>query len=192
MKDIKAILEDHASALDAEATAKILREVQDNYRTVAEVEKKAQRISELEAMQGELAKQVESLEGAGQEVQALKEQVGEYQAKEKERLAQAQKATERASFEKAFDAALDGREFANDLVRESVFSRAMELCGSDSAVGVREAIESATKDVPGVWHNPQKDPAKMPDPLSMTSRKESGDEDAALRKMASSLFGRHD
>lgn len=189
MKDIKAILEDHAPSLDDDARAAILRDVQDNYRTVAEVEKKAQRIADLEARQAELSEQVGALEGAGDEVQALKDRVAEYERAEKERLEEADRATKRTAFERAFDDAVGDREFANDLVRKSVLESAMKACGESSAVGVREAIEAATKDVPNVWKNPQHDPAKMPDPNSISTRKKATDEDSAMGALASQLFG---
>lgn len=188
MKDIKAILEEHGQSLDSEAAGAILRDVQENYRTVAEVEKKAARISELEARQKELTEQVGALEGQGDEVQALKKRVADYEQAEKERVAEAREATRRAEFERAFEGAVGSREFANDLVRDSVMARAMDACSKDSTLGVKEAVEAATKDVPGVWRNPQKDPAKMPDPKDVSSRKGNTEEDAK-RDLARSLFG---
>lgn len=162
MQDIKAILKEHAPDLSDEAKAAVEKAVLENYRTVNETNAKAERVKQLEAENAELTEKVESIEADSKELDELKETVAQFKEKEEQRKAEAEEAEKRETFKAAFDNALGERKFSNDLMRDTVFDKAYKLCGEDSAVGVSDAIESVTKDVDGVWSNPQQDAKKMP------------------------------
>lgn len=184
VKDIRAILAEHD--LD-EATAKAIEKaVGENYRTIAEVQQKADRIKELEKTNGELSDQVKALEGDGEQLQQLRDKVAEYEQAEADRKAKADEDAKRDSFQALFDAALDGREFANDLMRDTVFEKAYQQCQS-VGTGAREAIEAVTRDVDGVWRNPQQDPKRMPGANDISTKKPDGE--VAKRAFAAQLFG---
>lgn len=185
MKDIKAILAEHD--LD-DATAKAIEKaVGENYRTIAEAQQKADRIRELEKANGDLSEQVKALEGDGEQLQTLRDKVAEYEQAEADRKAKAEEAERRDSFRALFDAALDGREFANDLMRDTVFEKAYQQCQS-VGTGAKDAIEVVTRDVDGVWRNPQQDPKKMPGANDISSKRPDGD--AEMKAFAAKLFGR--
>lgn len=184
VKDIRAILAEHE--LD-EATAKAIEKaVGENYRTIAEVQQKADRIKELEKANGELADQVKALEGDGEQLQQLRDKVAEYEKAEADRKAKADEDAKRDNFRALFDAALDGREFANELMRETVFEKAYAEC-QNVGKGAAEAIEAVTKDVDGVWVNPQRDPKRMPSAGDISNKKPDGED--AKRAFAAQLFG---
>lgn len=184
MKDIKAILAEHE--IDGDAAKAIAHAVGENYRTRAETEAKAERIKELERQNGELADQVKALEGDGEQLEKLRKQVADYEQAEAERKAKAEEDARRDSFRALFDAAIGDREFANDLMRDTVFERAYKECQS-LGTGAKDAIEAVTKDVDGVWLNPQRDPKRMPGASDVSSKRPDGE--AAKRAFAAQLFG---
>lgn len=162
MQDITAILEEHAADLPEETRKAIASAVIKNYRTIAEVTKKDERIKELETDKNTLEKQVTELEATGEEVDELKATVEQYKAKERQRKAEAAKAEAREAFRAQFDAAVGDKKFANDLMRETVLDKVYALCGETSGLGASDALAQVTKDVDGVWQNPQTDPHRMP------------------------------
>ena len=160
VKDIKAILD--AFELTDEQRETIIREVTENYRTIAEVDRKAQRITELEEQNKALTEQVGNLEGEGEELEKLQAKVREFtEAEERRKSDEAEKA-KRDTFKIVFDAALDGKEFANEIVRDSVFEKAFARCNEQTGMDAKAAISEFTKDVDGIWRNPQQDAKKMP------------------------------
>lgn len=184
MKDIKAILAEHD--LD-DATAKAIEKaVGENYRTIAEAQQKADRIKELERANGDLADQVKALEGDGEQLQTLRDKVSEYEKAEADRKAAQEEAERRDSFRALFDVALGDREFANDLMRDTVFEKAYQQCQS-VGTGAKDAIEAVTRDVDGVWRNPQQDPKRMPGANDISTKKPDGE--VAKRAFAAQLFG---
>lgn len=188
MQDIKGILKENAPELPEEAAKAIIEAVGENYRTIKEAEQKAQRITALEAELAERDEAIKQMEGAGAEVEALRAKVTEFEAAEAKRTADEAEAQKRRAFEQSFDAALDGREFANGMLRETVLDRAYKLCADSEGLGVKDAIDSLTKDQSGVWVNPQADPKKMPGSSDMTNSHESN-ADQSKRAFAARLFG---
>ena len=185
MKDIKAILADHE--IPDEAAAAIAAEVRANYKTVAEWTKKVDRISDLERQNAELADAASKVEGTTAEVSALKEQVEAMKRAEADRVAAEAEQAKRDEFRKAFDEALGGREFANSIIRDSVFDTAYASCTANAATNAKDAIEAAVRDVENVWKNPQRDPHKMPtDDLLKTGRKSA---EQQRKSFADALFG---
>lgn len=185
MKDIKAILS--AFELSDDDREAIIKEVGENYRSIVEVDKKANRIKELEEQNAALTEQVGNLEGDGEEVEKLREQVKTFEAAEAQRKAEAEEAAKRDQFRAVFDAAVGEREFSNDIIRDSIFDKAYARCTETTGLDAKQVIEEMTKDAEGVWKNPQQDVRKMPDPAAISNKKPS--DDAVKKSFAAQLFG---
>lgn len=160
MKGINEILQGYN--LTDEQISTISKEVVENYRSIVEIEKKDQRIKELTEQVDDLGAKVSEASEAGAKVDELQALIDEYKAKDEQRRVEAEEAARRNSFQEVFDAAVGDREFANDLMRETVFEKVYNACKNDAGVGAKDALNSVTKDVAGVWVNPQHDPRKMP------------------------------
>ena len=187
MKDIKAILE--GFTLTDEDRESIIREVGENYRSIVEMTKKAQRIEELEQQNRALTEQVGKLEGDSEEVASLRKQIDDFQRAEEKRKSDELEAAKRDSFRALFDSAIDGKEFANDMIRESIFEKAYQECASETGYDVGKAIEKLTKDTDGIWKNPQRDVSKMPSQNDISSNKDH-EAESDVRKIASFMFGK--
>lgn len=186
MQGIKAILKEHAPDLNDETLEATASALLKKYRSKEELDAKAERVKQLEAENAELTEKVDSIEADSKELDELKETVAQFKEKEEQRKAEAEEAAKRETFKTAFDTALGERKFSNDLMRETVFDKAYKLCGEDSAVGVSDAIESVTKDVDGVWSNPQQDAKKMPGTNGI--ERKTTDPDADKKSFANGLF----
>lgn len=160
MKDIRSILNDYE--IPEEVREAIAKEVRANYKTIADWQKKADRIAELEEANASLTEKVTALKDGSEEADALRKQVADYQAAEAKRAADAAEADRRESFRKSFEEALGERKFANGIVEKAVFDAAYADCTANAGRSAKDAIDAATKDAEGVWVNPQRDPAKMP------------------------------
>lgn len=160
MKDIKAILSEYE--FDEGVSEAIIKAVNENYKTVEEMEKKNKRIEELTAQNQTLTEQVGNLEGNGEELEKLRNQVQEFNEAEEKRQAAEAESAKREAFRATFDAAVGERKFANDLMRNSVFESVYKTCNEDAGAGAKDALEALTKDMPGVWENPQTAPHNMP------------------------------
>ena len=187
MKDIKAILE--GITLTDEERESIIREVGENYRSIVEVTKKAQRIEELETQNKALTDQVSNLEGDGEELEKLRQQISDFEAAEEKRKADETEAEKREQFRTAFDKAVGDRTFTNDVVREAIFEKAYKECGDDVATGAKDAIEKLTKDTEGIWTNPQRDVNKMPSQNDLSGNKDHEVKDAK-KTIADFMFGK--
>lgn len=185
MKDIKAILSEHE--LDSSVSEAIIKAVNENYRTIDEMEKKAKRIDDLTAQNKALTEQVGELQGDGEEVEKLRKQVADFQEAEEQRKATEAENEKREAFRVTFDAAVGERKFANDLVRNSVFESVYSTCSEDAGAGAKDTLEALTKDMPGVWENPQNAPHNMPNAADLSTQ--SSGTDATKRSFARSLFG---
>lgn len=182
--DIKEILEGYG--LTDEQVSTISAKVVENYRSIAEVTKKDKRIEELTDQVDDLNQKIEEAAESGQKVDELQAVVDEFRAKEEERKQAAEEQARRDSFTAVFDSAIGDREFANDLMRETVFEKAYSMCQGDAGIGAKDAIESVTKDVEGVWVNPQHDPKRMPG-ADLTGNQQT--KATSKRAFANLLFG---
>lgn len=168
MRNIEQILSGIEGITDEQAKA-IKEGVAENYRSKAEVDSKAKRISDLEGEIETYKESIAKLEGGNDEVEALRKQVADYEAAESKRKEEEDEAKRASDFSKAFDDAVAARKegtgtaFANGFVRESIMAKVRAKCEGDVTTSIGDAIEAVTKDVDGVWANPHKpDPAKMP------------------------------
>lgn len=187
MKDIKAILA--GFNLTDEERETIIREVGENYRSVVEMTKKAQRIEELEGQNKALTEQVSNLEGEGEELEKLREQVNQFAEAEERRRANEEEASKRETFKARFNAAVGDREFTNDLIRDSIFEKTYAKCSGTIGYDPKEAIEELTKNTDGIWKNPQQDPNKMPSQNDLANNQdhEAKNDRAAIKSF---MFGK--
>lgn len=175
MKNVIDILREQGIEMDEDKAKTVEKAVLESYRTIEELNGKTAkleaanaRIAELEAQTGELGEQLKALDaekGANAEtVSALQAKVAEYEQAEADRKAKQEADEREAKFREAFDAAVGDRRFANDLVREAVFQRSIKAREADPVKGYGDIIAEITKDVTGVWENPQADPKNLPRP----------------------------
>lgn len=169
MKNIQTILEELQIDLSDETRDALVKSVNENYRTIAEVqakseklEKQAEQIEQLTAQANELAEQAQALEGSTETIENLKKQIAEYNEAEEQRTATEAENKKRADFKELFDAACDGRSFANDLIASSIFEKAYSACSSKTGANVADVLHELTDGIDGVWKNPQQAAEYMP------------------------------
>ncbi len=166
MKNIKDIIGELEIELDEAKLGELEKAVLENYRTVAEVENKQSRISDLE---GQLATANEALEAAknadvtnADEVQSMREKIAAYEAADEERKAQTEEEKARQEFEERFRSAVGDKKFANDIVRSAVSDKAYAVAKANPDMDLSAILSGIVGDSDGVWLNPQQDPKKMP------------------------------
>lgn len=166
MKNIKDIIGELEIELDEAKLGELEKAVLENYRTVAEVENKQSRISDLE---GQLATANEALEAAknadvtnADEVQSMREKIAAYEAADEERKAQTEEEKARQEFEERFRSAVGEKKFANDIVRSAVSDKAYSVAKANPDMDLSAILGGIVGDSDGVWLNPQQDPKKMP------------------------------
>ena len=189
VKDIKAILSEHGEALSDDARQAIISAVGENYRSVAEMNSKADRIKALEEQNEALTEQVGKLEGDGEELETLRKQVSDFEAAEEERKAQEDEQAKRNAFRATFDNALGDNEFANDLIRDTVFEKVYAQCSATTGADAKSVLEETVKDMDGVWKNPQHDPKRMPNPEDIKAHDTSDATKRSKHALADTLFG---
>lgn len=169
MRNIEQILASiEGLTLTDEQRSAIVTGVAENYRTKAEVDGKASRIESLEKEIADYRASISKLEGDTSELESLRKQVADYERANAEREQREAEDAKAASFARVFDEAVKARDveqgnsFANEYARQGILAKVRELCEGNPAISVSDAIDTVTKDVTGIWVNPQKDPAKMP------------------------------
>lgn len=166
MKNIKDIIGELGIELDEAKLGDLEKAVLENYRTVAEVENKQSRISELEQ---QLATANEALEAAknadvsnADEVQAMRDKIAAYEKADEERKAQTEEEKARQEFEEKFGKAVGDRQFVNDIVRGAVADKAYAIAKANPDMDVAAILGGIVGDAEGVWQNPQQTVKKMP------------------------------
>lgn len=166
MKNIKDITGELGIELDEAKLGDLEKAVLENYRTVAEVENKQSRISELEQ---QLATANEALEAAknadvgnADEVQAMRDKIAAYEKADEERKAQTEEEKARQEFEEKFGKAVGEKQFVNDIVRGAVADKAYAIAKANPDMDVAAILGGVVGDAEGVWQNPQQSVKKMP------------------------------
>lgn len=166
MKNIKDIIGELGIELDEAKLGDLDKAVLENYRTVAEVENKQSRISELEQ---QLATANEALEAAknadvsnADEVQAMRDKIAAYEKADEERKAQTEEEKARQEFDEKFGKAVGDKEFVNDIVRGAVADKAYAIAKANPDMDVAAILGGIVGDAEGVWQNPQQTVKKMP------------------------------
>lgn len=166
MKNIKDITGELGIELDEAKLGELEKAVLDNYRTVAEVENKQSRISELEQQLATANEALESEKNAdmtnADEVQAMREKIAAYEAADEERKAQTEEEKARQEFEERFQSAVGEKKFANDIVRSAVYDKAYAVAKANPDMDLSAILGGIVGDSDGVWLNPQQDVKKMP------------------------------
>lgn len=166
MKNIKDIIGELGIELDEAKLGDLEKAVLENYRTVAEVENKQRRISELEQ---QLTTANEALEAAknadvsnADEVQAMRDKIAAYEKADEERKAQTEEEKARQEFEEKFGKAVGDKKFVNDIVRGAVADKAYAIAKENPDMDVAAVLGGIVGDAEGVWQNPQQTVKKMP------------------------------
>lgn len=166
MKNIKDIIGELEIELDEAKLGDLEKAVLENYRTVAEVENKQSRISELEQ---QLATANEALEAAknadvsnADEVQAMRDKIAAYEKADEERKAQTEEEKARQEFDEKFGKAVGDKQFVNDIVRGAVADKAYAIAKANPDMDVAAILGGIVGDAEGVWQNPQQTVKKMP------------------------------
>lgn len=166
MKNIKDIIGELGIELDEAKLGDLEKDVLENYRTVAEVENKQSRISELEQ---QLATANEALEAAknadvsnADEVQAMRDKIAAYEKADEERKAQTEEEKARQEFNEKFGKAVGDKQFVNDIVRGAVADKAYAIAKANPDMDVAAILGGIVGDAEGVWQNPQQTVKKMP------------------------------
>ena len=166
MKNIKDIIGELGIELDEAKLGDLEKAVLENYRTVAEVENKQSRISELEQ---QLATANEALEAAknadvsnADEVQAMRDKIAAYEKADEERKAQTEEEKARQEFDEKFGKAVGEKQFVNDIVRGAVADKAYAIAKANPDMDVAAILGGIVGDADGVWQNPQQTVKKMP------------------------------
>lgn len=166
MKNIKDIIGELGIELDEAKLGDLEKSVLENYRTVAEVENKQSRISELEQ---QLATANEALEAAknadvsnADEVQAMRDKIAAYEKADEERKAQTEEEKARQEFVEKFGKAVGDKQFVNDIVRGAVADKAYAIAKANPDMDVAAILGGIVGDAEGVWQNPQQTVKKMP------------------------------
>lgn len=166
MKNIKDIIGELGIELDVAKLGDLEKAVLENYRTVAEVENKQSRISELEQ---QLATANEALEAAknadvsnADEVQAMRDKIAAYEKADEERKAQTEEEKARQEFDEKFVKTVGDKQFVNDIVRGAVADKAYAIAKANPDMDVAAILGGIVGDAEGVWQNPQQTVKKMP------------------------------
>lgn len=166
MKNIKDIIGELGIELDEAKLGDLEKAVLENYRTVAEVENKQSRISELEQ---QLATADEAMEAAknadvsnADEVQAMRDKIAAYEKADEERKAQTEEEKARQEFDEKFGKAVGDKQFVNDIVRGAVADKAYAIAKANPDMDVTAILGGIVGDAEGVWQNPQQTVKKMP------------------------------
>lgn len=166
VKNIKDIIGELGIELDEAKLGDLDKAVLENYRTVAEVENKQSRISELEQ---QLATANEALEAAknadvsnADEVQAMRDKIAAYEKADEERKAQTEEEKARQEFDEKFGKAVGDKKFVNDIVRGAVADKAYAIAKANPDMDVAAILGGIVGDAEGVWQNPQQTVKKMP------------------------------
>lgn len=165
MKNVETILQELGIDLGDKAED-FKKEHATNYKTVAEVQQKSERITALENELAEANKALDSVkEASAGDADALKKAQEQIAAFEKEKADREKAETEKAdkaAFSERFKKAVGEKTFANDLIASTVEGKAYETSKANPDMDLAAIISGIAGDNAGIWANPQTDPHKMP------------------------------
>lgn len=104
-----------------------------------------------------------ALEANKGDTEALQAELDKYKRADEARQKAEQEAAAQKALEDRFNAVVDGKEFANSLVRNGTlaeFSRALDD-PANTGKGDKELFDALTKDAAGIWKNPQQEQVKI-------------------------------
>lgn len=155
MKDIFAILTSKGYEIKEEDKDAIKKEIAENYKTIAEFDKKSKDIStkddELKAKEdtiAEMKKQIETLEAGNKGIDELKATIKSYEDAENARKEAAEKEKKIAGLKARFSPLKADKEYFNSYVEDGVFSEWQKALEDEANAGKsdKEIYEAVTKD----------------------------------------------
>lgn len=166
MRNIRDILGECGVELDADKLADVERAVLANYRTKAEVDAKAAKLSELEQQLADANAAIETAKATdtanAAEVEQMREQLAAYQQADSERKAKADEQAARSEFDSKLADAIGEKRFANAIVQGAVSDKAFAMSQANPNMSVNDVLSAVVGDSDGIWQNPQQDAKKMP------------------------------
>ena len=162
LQNIEEILK--ANGIEGDPAKAIAKAVGENYKTVAEVEQKAKKLTETQAALDNANKALDEAKKAAEsaDVDGLKAKIAEYEEAAKERTEADEEAKKRAAFADEFGKAVGDKKFVNDIVRDAVADKAYAIAKANPDMDVAAILGGIVSDAEGVWQNPQQTVKKMP------------------------------
>lgn len=181
MKNLDQLFSEYGITIEDDKKEAFLKEFAGNYKTVAELEKKNQQLNDLKNSSAALEETINNLNsqvagyaGSDDTIKQLQEQLNAYKQAEKEREEAEKQARYDALITENIMTAVGERQFANDFVKDSVLAKIKEALGKNSALTAKEALENITKDIDGVWVNPQQQQLKDNPAISESAQAANG------------------
>ena len=166
MRNIRDILGECGVELDADKLADVERAVLANYRTKAELDAKAAKLSELEQQLADANAAIETAKATdtanAAEVEKMRERLAAYEQADSERKAKADEQAARSEFDSKLADAIGEKRFANAIVQGAVSDKAFAMSQANPNMSVNDVLSAVVGDSDGVWQNPQQDVKKMP------------------------------
>lgn len=130
----------------------------------SKVESYKAEISALKAQIEEKNGTITNLEKAGNDAEAIRKELETYKQAEKERAEREEAARLDATLTQVVQEALKGREFVNDFTRDHFISATKAELQKPENKGrsAAELFEALSKDVEGIWKNPQQEKLEIP------------------------------
>lgn len=164
MKNVKDIAKEFGVAEDK--LDEFEKAVLENYRTVAELDGKAAKLTELEKQLAEAREAIEAAKNAdganAEEMTALKAKLQEFEDAEKARAAKQTEEQAKAEFAEKLREAIGDKEFANDIVKAAVSEQAYQIAKANPNMDIKAVLAGIVGEADGVWKNPQTAVKKMP------------------------------
>lgn len=162
LQNIEEILK--ANGIEGDPAEAIAKAVGENYKTVAEVEQKAKKLTETQAALDNANKALDEAKKAAKsaDVDGLKAKIAEYEEAAKKRTEADEEAKKRATFDEKFGNAVGDKKFVNDIVRDAVADKAYAIAKANPDMDVAAILGGIVSDAEGVWQNPQQTVKKMP------------------------------
>ena len=156
MKDIFTILSEAGVEVSEELKKPILKAVSENYRTIAEFDKKTARISELETQNGELSEQIKTFDGDKSKLEELQNKVADYEKAEKKRKEEQQAAELENSMRERFKGLNGEHKYINEYTEKAVFEdfKAAVADKANAGKSDTEIYSQLVKDK-NIYQNPQ-------------------------------------
>lgn len=160
MQNIEDILK--SAGIEGEQAEGIAKAVKENYKTVAEVEQKTKKLTDMQTALDSANKALEEVKANAEDSEALKAKLAEYEQAAKKREEEDAAAKSKAAFDTEFTEGLSGKKFANSVVADAIKAKAYQLRQANADMPIADIIKLAAPDESGIWENPQQTPHKMP------------------------------
>ena len=186
MENIEKILSD--AGIDGDKATEIKAKVEENYRTVAEVNQKAEKIKELQDNLDQLSEKVKGAEGSDATVKALQKQIADFQSAQEKAKTDADAAAARKDFEAKFDEALTGigkkrSDLINPVTERGIVNEAWKMFSANPEIDVTSVVKTVTAG-DNIFKTDQKAPHNIP---TADGSKETGDNPMAA--VVAEMFG---